>query len=68
MTKKVWAKGRKEKPCTIAISAESRDIANVLAAAAKMTTKDFISLLLYRYAGRNDESVYDHGAINSLLN
>lgn len=57
MAKTTWAKGRKEKPCTIAISPDSRDIANKLAADAKMTTKDFIALLLYRYADRaNNET------------
>ena len=56
MTKKVWAEGRKEKHCTIAISTESRDIANKLAVEARMTTKDFIALLLYRYADRAEEN------------
>lgn len=56
MVKKVWAKGRKEKPCTIAISTESRDIANALASESKMTTKEFIALLLYQYANRNNQT------------
>jgi len=63
MTKKVWAKGRKDRPCTIAISPDSRDMANKLASDARMTTKDFIALLLYRYAERAEDK-YDRGAIN----
>jgi hypothetical protein len=63
MTKKVWAEGRKEKPCTIAISPESRDIANKLAAEARMTTKDFIALLLYKY-GERSEKKYERVIIN----
>jgi hypothetical protein len=49
MTKKVWAKGRKEKHCTIAVCHESRDMANRLAAEAGMCMKEFIWTLLNRY-------------------
>ncbi len=54
MPKKVWAKGRKEKPCTIAISTETRDIINRLSEEARMTAKEFVALLVYRYAGRHE--------------
>jgi tyrosyl-tRNA synthetase len=49
MSKKIWAKGRKEPHCTIAVCSESRDMANRLAQEAGMSMKEFIYTLLDRY-------------------
>ncbi len=57
MTKKSWAKGRKEKCGNIQVSQETLEIARRMADESKMTIKDFIFTVLDRYASRSDNQV-----------
>lgn len=53
MPKKSWAKGRKEKCGNIQVSQETLEMARTMAEEAKMTIKDFMYLVLDRYASRS---------------
>ncbi len=55
MSKKSWAKGRKEKCGNIQVSQETLEMARKMADEAKMTIKDFIFVALDRYATRAQE-------------
>lgn len=52
MTKKSWAKGRREKCGNIQVSQETLEMARRMAEEAKMTIKEFIFSLLDKYGDR----------------